>query len=320
MNVLVTGGAGYIGSHTAKVLAKAGHKVVVLDSLARGFRDAVKFGPFVQADLCDEDKITAALREHAIDAVIHFAAYAYVGESMTEPRLYFQNNYVGTLHLLNAMHAAGVRKIVFSSTCATYGDPVRMPLDESHPQNPVNPYGESKLLVEKTLRWLGQTEGLQWVALRYFNACGSDPDGEIGENHEPETHLIPRAMLAVLGKASFTVFGDDYPTPDGTAVRDYIHVNDLASAHIKAIEYLNRGGQPDAFNVGTGNGYSVKQVLDAIAKHAGRPVPYEQGPRRAGDPAELVADSRKVKSVLGWEPEHSSLDNIVATAWKWIAK
>jgi UDP-glucose-4-epimerase GalE len=317
MNILVTGGAGYIGSHTVKELALAGHNPVVLDDLSRGHRQSVKWGPLVECRCGDEETVYAALLEHKIEAVIHFAAFAYVGESVHQPRLYFENNAFQTLRLLNAMHRAHVRRIVFSSTCATYGDAKHVPIDENHPQHPVNPYGESKLFVEKMLAALGQAEGLQWVALRYFNASGADPDGELGEEHDPEPHLIPRAILNVLGKADLQVFGTDYPTPDGTAVRDYIHVKDLAAAHLKSVQHLVDGGRSLAMNLGTGTGVSVMKVLQAIEKCSGRKTSAVMAPRREGDPPELVADPRLARDVLNWECRYSDLETIVETAWRW---
>ncbi len=317
MNILVTGGAGYIGSHTVKELAMAGHFPVVLDDLSRGHRRNVKWGPLVESRCGDERRTYEALVEYKIEAVIHFAAYAYVGESVQQPRLYFENNVVQTLGLLNAMNRASVSRIVFSSTCATYGDAKRVPIDESHPQQPVNPYGESKLFVEKMLSALGQAEALQWVALRYFNASGADPEGELGEDHDPEPHLIPRAILNVMGKANLQVYGTDYPTPDGTAVRDYIHVKDLASAHIKAVQHLAAKGRSMAMNLGTGKGVSVREVLQAIEECSGGKTSAVMAPRRAGDPPELVADPSLARKVLDWECRYSDLETIVGTAWRW---
>ncbi len=317
MNILVTGGAGYIGSHTVKELALAGHNPVVLDDLSRGHRSNVKWGPLVEARCGDEQRVYEALVEHKIEAVIHFAAFAYVGESVHSPRMYFENNFVQTLQLVNAMHRAGVRRIVFSSTCATYGDAKTVPIDETHPQLPVSPYGESKLMVERLLAASGIAEGLQWVALRYFNASGADLDGELGEEHDPEPHLIPRAILSVLGKAELKVFGTDYPTPDGTAVRDYIHVKDLASAHLKAVQYLMDGGESLAMNLGTGKGSSVLEIIHAIEKCSGRKSSAEMAPRREGDPPELVADPRLARRVLNWECRHSDIDTVVSSAWRW---
>ncbi len=320
MRVLVTGGAGYIGSHTAKALARQGHEPVVFDNLSLGHREAVKWGPLVEGDLADAEALRAALRQHRIEAVIHFAAYAYVGESVVNPRKYFANNVSNALMLLGAMLDEGVRRVIFSSTCATYGVPRAVPINEEHPQQPVNPYGEAKLFVERALRWYGEAYGLQWVALRYFNAAGADLDGELGENHEPETHLIPLAILAALGGPSLRVMGTDYPTPDGTAIRDYIHVADLADAHVKGLDYLARGGASIALNLGTGRGYSVREVVAAVARAAGRSVAVEDAPRRAGDPPELVADARRAIATLGWQPRWSSLDSICSSAFRWLER
>jgi len=317
MNVLVTGGAGYIGSHTAKLFAQAGSKPVVLDNLSRGRRHNVRWGPLVEADLANQAAIEEALRCYQIDVVVHFAAFAYVGESMQSAGLYFQNNTANSIYLLNAMRNCGVRKIVFSSTCATYGMPEGVPIGETHSQKPVNPYGESKLMVETVLRWLGETEDLQWIALRYFNACGADPDGELGEEHEPETHLIPLAIQSVLGGSPLCVYGSDYLTPDGTAIRDYIHVTDLADAHLRAVEALSRNVSKQALNLGTGQGASVLEIIHMVESISGRKVPYVLSPRRAGDPAILVADPSLANSVLGWSPRYSSLQSIIETAWKW---
>jgi UDP-arabinose 4-epimerase len=321
MNILVTGGAGYIGSHTAKALAIAGHEPIVLDNLTNGHDWAVRWGPFEQGDLSDVEWLRSVFGRHRIEGVIHFAASAYVGESMTEPRKYFRNNPVNTLNLLDVMLAHGVRQVVFSSTCATYGIPERVPIDESHPQRPVNPYGESKLMVERILHWYGQAYGLLSVALRYFNASGADPDGEIGEDHDPETHLIPLVIDAARGtRPPVGVFGTDYPTPDGTAIRDYIHVMDLADAHVRAIDYLQRGGATTALNLGTGHGHSVRAVIEAVERVSRRPVPRTDSPRRAGDPPELVANARRAADVLGWTPRYPALDTIVEHAWRWQAR
>jgi UDP-glucose-4-epimerase GalE len=315
---MVTGGAGYIGSHTCKALANAGFTPVTLDNLVYGHRHAVKWGPFIEGDLADRALLERVMREHSVQAVIHFAAYAYVGESMQQPGKYFANNVVNTLNLLDAMHNAGVQHIVFSSTCATYGLPERVPIDEQHPQKPVNPYGESKLFVERALKWYEVAHGLKWAALRYFNAAGADADGEIGEDHTPETHLIPLIIQAALGMRSHVeVFGTDYATPDGTAIRDYIHVTDLGDAHVKAVEYLFGGGSSVALNLGTGRGYSVREVISSVEHVSGRPVPTRNAPRRPGDPPELVANAAQAGQQLGWYPQHSSLENITRTAWVW---
>jgi UDP-glucose-4-epimerase GalE len=271
----------------------------------------------VRGSIGDRPLVARVLREEKIDAVLHFAACAYVGESMAQPEKYFRNNVVNTLSLLDAMREAGVTNIVFSSTCATYGNPLRLPLDESHPQNPVNPYGDSKLFVEKMLRWYGQAYGLRWAALRYFNAAGADVEGEIGEAHDPEPHLIPLVIQAARGdRPEVCIFGTDYATPDGTAIRDYIHVEDLAQAHILALQHLANGGESGAFNLGTGRGYSVRDVITAVERHSGYKVPTREEGRRAGDPERLVASAERASRTLGWRPVHD-LDSIVATAWAW---
>ena len=321
MNILVTGGAGYIGSHTAKTLAAAGHRPIVIDNLSYGHEWAVKWGPFERGDLADAAWVAGVFDRHAVEAVIHFAASAYVGESMTDPRKYFRNNTVNTLNLLDVMVGHGVTRLVFSSTCATYGVPDRVPIDEAHRQAPVNPYGESKLFVERMLYWYGQAYGLRSVALRYFNASGADPDGEIGEDHDPETHLIPLVIDAALGRRPpVGVFGTDYPTPDGTAIRDYIHVVDLAEAHLRALDYLVGGGASAAFNLGTGRGHSVREVIETVERVGGKPVPRVDSPRRAGDPPALVADARRAREVLGWTARFAELDVIIEHAWKWHTK
>ncbi len=318
MNVLVTGGAGYIGSHTCKHLAAAGHVPIVFDDLTHGHEWAVKWGPLERGSLGDPARLVEVFARHRVDAVIHFAASALVGESMTDPGKYFRNNTLGTFNLIEAMRAAGVGTIVFSSTCATYGNPVRVPIDEGHPQAPVNPYGESKLMVEKMLRWYGECHDLRWVALRYFNAAGADPDGEIGEEHDPESHLIPLVIGGTIGtRRPVRVFGTDYPTADGTAIRDYIHVVDLADAHLRAIDRVSAGTPSQAINLGTGVGQSVRQVIDAVGEVSGRHVPFELAPRRAGDPPELVADPSRARDALGWTPRYGDLRTIVEHAWKW---
>jgi UDP-arabinose 4-epimerase len=321
MNVLVTGGAGYIGSHTCKHLAASGHTPVVFDDLSQGHEWAVKWGPLERGSLNDPARLAEVFAAHRVDAVIHFAASALVGESMSHPGKYFRNNTLGSFNLIEAMREAGVGTLVFSSTCATYGNPVRVPIDEAHPQVPVNPYGESKLMVEWMLRWYGQCHGLRWMALRYFNAAGADPDAEIGEDHDPESHLIPLVIGATLGtRPPVKVFGTDYPTPDGTAVRDYIHVVDLADAHLRAIERLGAGTSSQAINLGTGLGQSVQQVIDTVGRVSGRPVPFDRAPRRAGDPPELVADPSRARDVLGWTPRYADLPSMVQHAWNWHSK
>ncbi|MEZ5400425.1 MAG: UDP-glucose 4-epimerase GalE [Bryobacteraceae bacterium] len=321
MKILVTGGAGYIGSHTAKALARAGHTPVVFDSLEKGHEWAVRWGPLVRGDLSDRAKILSALREHEIEGVIHFAAYIAVGESMKEPERYFRNNLCNSLNLLGAMEEAGVRRIVFSSTAAVYGMPERTPIPEDHPKAPVNAYGESKLMVERLIEWFGEIHGFASARLRYFNAAGADPDGETGEDHDPETHLIPLVLAAAAGRIpSLQLFGADYPTRDGTAVRDYIHVTDLAEAHVRAFEHICRTGDRIVLNLGTGDGFTVREVIDVAARVMGRAVPFVERPRRDGDPVELVADSSAARRLLGWEPRHSSLDEILETAWRWYSR
>ena len=316
--VLVTGGAGYVGSHACKALANAGFLPVVYDNLVHGHEWAVRWGPLEIGDITDQARLEAAMRKHRVKAVVHFAAFAYVGESMQEPGRYFANNVGGTRSLLEAMRAVGVTRIVVSSTCAVYGIPERTPIDEATPTRPMSPYGESKLMMEKMLGWYRACHGLDWAALRYFNAAGADADGEIGEEHEPEPHLIPTVIRTALGKQTvLQIFGTDYPTPDGTAVRDYVHVTDLADAHVRALDYLGGGGESVAINLGTGAGHSVRAVIQAVEQAAGHPIKAILQPRRPGDPPFLVADAAMARRVLGWKPKHSSLDNIVATAWQW---
>lgn len=317
-NVLVTGGAGYIGSHTCKALAQAGYAPISVDNLSNGHRRAVKWGPFEHTDLADRYAIENIIREYEIAAVLHFAAYAYVGESIDDPKKYFRNNVANTLNLLEAMLAENVGTIVFSSTCATYGIPAAVPITEDCPQQPINPYGEAKLFVERMLRWFGEAYRLNWCSLRYFNAAGADPDLEIGEDHDPETHLIPLAIQAAHDPASpLKIFGTDYPTPDGTAIRDYIHVTDIADAHVCALEYLLADGESTALNLGTGSGHSVRQVVEAVGALNGDPISTLESPRRPGDPPKLIADPSKAVRLLGWKPRHSSLSEIVETAWRW---
>jgi UDP-glucose-4-epimerase GalE len=321
MQILVTGGAGYIGSHTAKLLAAAGHQPVIFDDLSQGHDWAVKWGPLERGSLSDSARLAEVFASRKIDAVVHFAANALVAESMTNPTKYFRNNTVGTLNLLDAMRAANVGTIVFSSTCATYGDPVRVPIDETHPQAPVNPYGESKLMVEKILRWYGEIYGLRWMALRYFNAAGADPEGHIGEDHDPETHVIPLVIGAAQGtRAPARIFGTDYATPDGTAVRDYIHVMDLAGAHLRALDRLGAGMPSQAVNLGTGRGHSVREVIDTVARVGRRTVPVVESPRRSGDPPALVASAGRAREVLGWTCQYADLETIVRHAWAWHEK
>ena len=313
MNVLVTGGAGYIGSITTEQLLDGGHAVTVFDNLSRGHREAVDpRATFVLGDLNRPDDILGAMRRAKPDAVLHFAAYALVGESMEQPELYFQNNVVGGLNLVEAMRRVGVPKIIFSSTCATYGQPERVPMAEDIPQRPANPYGESKLLFEKILAWYQQIHRIDSVFLRYFNACGAT--GKYGEDHEPETHLIPNILRVALGqREKVSVFGDDYETPDGTCIRDYIHIVDLAQAHILALTGCHTG----PFNLGNGNGFSVKQVIDVARHVTGHPIPAEVQPRRPGDPPRLVASAARARTILGWKPQYADLKTILEHAWSW---
>jgi UDP-arabinose 4-epimerase len=318
MRVLVTGGAGYIGSHTAKVLARSGFEPIVLDNLSTGHRWAVKWGTLIEGDLGDSALIREVIKTHRVQAVVHFAGFAYVGESMQRPRQYFRNNVTYTLRLLDAMTDMSVKHIVFSSSCATYGIPASVPIREEQVQAPINPYGESKRMVERILAWYGEAYGLRWTALRYFNAAGADPDGELGEDHSPETHLIPLAIQAALGeKPALEIYGTDYLTPDHTAIRDYTHVMDLAEAHVAALRHMLRSQENAAINLGTGSGHSVRQVVAAVERASGRRVPIHEAERRAGDPPELVADPARAKELLGWRPRYSSLESIVQTAWNW---
>ena len=316
--VLVTGGAGYVGSHCCKAFAVAGWKVVTLDNLSRGVRQAVKWGPLIEADIADQDAVIRTIKEHRPDVIAHFAAYAYVGESVEQPHLYYRNNSSGTLALLEAMRAAGARRILFSSTCATYGRPVRLPIDETHPQSPINPYGWSKFIIERMLDDYTRAYGFSATALRYFNAAGCDPDGEIGENHEPETHAIPLAIAAALsGTSPFEVYGTDLDTRDGSPIRDYIHVADLALAHVLAAERLVTSEGSEVFNLGTGNGTTVLEIAAAVNQATGGRLQLRLCPPRAGDPAVLVASVDKAEQVLNWHPRCSDIEFIVQTALRW---
>ena len=315
--VLVTGGAGYIGSHACKALAAAGLTPVTFDSLSGGHREAVKWGPLEEGDLLDRDRVSRLFRDHAFAGVMHFAAYIAVGESVADPGKYYRNNVGGTLELLDAMVEHQVSPLVFSSTAAVYGTPRAVPIPEDAPLVPINPYGRSKLTSERMIDDFAAAHGIRYAVLRYFNACGADPDGETGECHEPETHLIPLALDAASGKGELTVFGEDYPTPDGTCVRDYINVTDLAEAHVVALKHLLDGGPSIALNLGTGRGISNREVLEAIARVTGREVAHTIGERRPGDPAELVADPSLAESTLGWKARSSDIDSIVETAWRW---
>ena len=320
MRVLVTGGAGFIGSHACKALAAAGHEVVVYDNLSTGHASAVRWGPLERGDIRDGEQVRAVLERHRPDLVMHFAALAYVGESMADPAAYYDVNVAGTSALLNAMKSNCVRNIVFSSTCATYGIPEELPIREASPQKPVNPYGFTKLCVERMLQDFERAYGLRWMSLRYFNAAGADPEGELGENHLPETHALPLAIRAALRRGpAFQVLGQDFDTPDGSAIRDYIHVTDLSDAHVRAAEHLARGGESLALNLGTGRGTSVFELIDAVGAVTGRDVPVVCAPRRAGDPPCLYADATLARQVLGWTPSYSGLPTIVATAVAWFA-
>jgi UDP-glucose-4-epimerase GalE len=318
--ILVTGGAGYIGSHTVRLLIEQGHEVTVVDNLSKGYRHNVPAHILNKLDIGDTQALAELMRAVRCQAVIHFAAFIAVGESMREPARYFANNVGGSLSLLTAMVEADVKHIVFSSTAAVYGEPASSPILETFPIQPVSPYGESKVMVETLLRWFDRIHGLTSVCLRYFNACGAEPGGHLGEEHEPETHLIPLLLRAVLTGRPITIFGDDYPTPDGTCIRDYIHVNDLAQAHILALGHLLAGGASDQFNVGTSTGHSVKEMIRAVEEVTGGKVPYVMGARREGDPPALVADSAKLCGKLGWEPRYTGLRTIIEHAWNFARK
>jgi UDP-glucose-4-epimerase GalE len=318
--ILVTGGAGYIGSHTVRLLLRQSHDVVVADNLSKGYRHNVPEGRLREMDLADTAALAALMREQRTEAVIHFAAFIAVGESMREPARYFANNVGGSLSLLTAMVDAGVQHIVFSSTAAVYGNPQGSPILETFPIQAVNPYGESKVMVETLLRWFDEIHHLTSICLRYFNASGADPEGQLGEEHEPETHLIPLLLRAVMTGKPVTVFGGDYDTPDGTCIRDYIHVNDLAQAHILAVEHLVGGGPSDKFNVGTGTGHTVMEMIRAVEAVTGKAVPYVMGPRREGDPPSLVAASDKLRTKLGWTPQYADLRTIVQHAWNFAER
>lgn len=319
--ILIVGGAGYIGSHTNLVLNESGYRTLVVDNLVYGHEASVIGGQFIQADLADTDALRNIFQNHNIHAVIHFAAYAYVGESVSDPAKYYMNNVSGTLNLLSVMLEFDVKQMVFSSTCAVYGTPEYLPLDESHPTNPVNPYGWGKLMVERILIDYARAYKLKFIILRYFNAAGADLDTRIGEQHDPETHLIPLVLQSTLKTdTTFSIFGTEYPTPDGTCIRDYIHVHDLALAHLAALEYLQAGGNSDIFNLGNGNGYSVAQIINAAEVIMGKSVPAINAPPRQGDPASLVSCSDKARKTLGWSPTIPDLDKIIQSAWEWELK
>jgi len=319
--VLVTGGAGYVGSHACKALARAGYLPVVYDNLSRGHAWAVKWGPLERGDLLNAARLAAVLRKHRPFAVLHFAALAYVGESVEDPLRYYRNNVGGTINLLQAMRDAAVRRIVFSSTCAVYGAPKKVPIPEHHPQAPLNPYGHSKRMIEQMLSDSAAAHGLNSVSLRYFNAAGADPEGEIGEDHDPETHLIPLALEAAAGlRPRLTIHGADYPTRDGTCIRDYVHVADLADAHVLALGYLARNPGASAFNLGNGGGFTVREVIAAAERVTGRKVRLREGPRRPGDPPALVGNARSARRKLGWKPRYQDLEVIIASAWRWLQR
>jgi UDP-glucose 4-epimerase len=321
MKVLVVGGAGYIGSHMVKMLSQAGHQATTLDNLSNGYRDAVKYGDFIEGDTADAGLLDKLFTENSFDGVMHFASYIQVGESVENPSMYYRNNVTNTQVLLDAMVEHGIKHFIFSSTAATFGEPEYTPIDEAHPQKPINPYGHSKLMVEQILRDFDHAYGLRSVILRYFNAAGADPGGELGERHIPETHLVPLVLQAASGRRDhITIFGIDYDTPDGTCIRDYIHVNDLCSAHLLGLEHLVAGGESKAFNMGNGQGYSIKEVIDVAKKVTGNDFAVTLGERRDGDPARLVADSTLLQKVLGWKPEYADLETIIRHAWAWEQK
>jgi UDP-arabinose 4-epimerase len=321
VNILVTGGAGYIGSHVCKALALAGYTPVSLDNLVYGHEWAAQWGPLERGDTGDRARIDEVLARYRPHAVMHFAAYAYVGESVDNPGKYYRNNLAGTLTLLEAMRDHGVDRLIFSSTCATYGVPQVIPIPEDHPQSPINPYGASKLMVERMLADFRTAHGIRSVCLRYFNAAGADPDAQIGEDHDPETHLIPLVLDAATGKRPhITVFGDDYPTADGTCIRDYIHVTDLADAHVLALKAMEQSDPAPAYNLGNGRGFSVKEVIETARRVAGRDIPMQIGPRRAGDPPALVGDATRAIRELGWQPRYAELSTIIETAWRWATR
>jgi len=321
--ILVTGGAGYIGSHAVKALQQVGYKVVILDNLVYGHQDIAETlgAELIIGDTNDRALLDRLFSDRQISAVMHFAAYAYVGESVTQPDKYYRNNVVGTLSLLEAMIAANIKTFVFSSTCASYGVPQQIPITEDHPQSPINPYGATKLMVERILQDFDIAYGLKSVIFRYFNAAGADFDGAIGEDHDPETHLIPLVLQTAMGiREAITVYGSDYPTADGTCIRDYIHVTDLAEAHVLGLEYLLKGNKSEIFNLGNGNGFSVKEVIDAAKQITGKPINVVMGDRRAGDPPALVGSSEKARAILNWQPKYADLNLILQHAWQWHLK
>lgn len=316
--VLIVGGAGYIGSHACKALAQQGHTPVVYDNLVYGHEDSVKWGKFEKGDILDSGRLDEVFQKHNPSHVMHFAAYAYVGESVTDPAKYYKNNVMGSINLLEAMRRNSIKNIIFSSTCATYGDVDTLPITEETPQAPINPYGQTKLMVEQALKDYSRAYGLKWVVFRYFNAAGCDPDGELGERHDPETHVIPLAIEAAIDQGSFKIFGTDYDTPDGTAIRDYIHVSDLAEAHCLGVDFLDRTQGNEAFNLATGNGVSVLQIVSAVNMAVGTDVPVELATRRAGDPPALYSVAHKAKNMLCWTPRFVNIRETVETAARWF--
>ncbi|MEI6747395.1 MAG: UDP-glucose 4-epimerase GalE [Methylococcaceae bacterium] len=319
--ILVIGAAGYIGSHMVKLLQQTGCHIVVFDNLSNGFRDAITDAEFILGSVNDAELLKGLFAQYQFDAVIHFASFIQVGESISHPQKYYDNNFVATLTLLNAMREAGVSRLIFSSTAAVYGNPVYLPIDENHPKEPINPYGKSKWMVEQVLEDYDRAYGLKSVCLRYFNAAGADPEGQLGERHEPETHLIPLVLQAASGRRdAISVFGTDYDTPDGTCIRDYIHVSDLCDAHLLALNHLMANGDSARFNLGNGAGFSVKEVIDTAEKVTGKKINVDYQPRRAGDPARLIADSTKIREQLGWQPKRADLSTIIQDAWAWEQK
>ena len=317
-NILVTGGAGYVGSHACKALAEAGYLPITYDNLERGHAWAVQWGPLEEGDILDRERLDAVIRQYQPDAVMHFAAYAYVGESVTAPEKYFRNNTTGSKTLLEAMRDHGIPFLVFSSTCATYGNPVHIPITEDHPQKPINPYGESKLQVEQKLQEFHDKDNIRYISLRYFNAAGADPDRKIGEAHEPETHLVPLVLQTALGmQPAIEIFGADYDTADGTCIRDYIHVSDLADAHVNALVHLQKNGSSQSLNLGTGKGNSVREIIAVARDVTGRDIPEKIADRRPGDPPVLIASAERATKLLDWQPQRSDIQEIIETAWHW---
>ena len=319
--VLVTGGAGYIGSHVCKILSRSDYTPVTYDNLVYGHRWAVKWGPLEEGDLFDRARLDQVIRQYSPQAVMHFAAYAYVGESVENPGKYYRNNVLGTLNLLEAMRDHNIDKIIFSSTCAVYGIPEKVPITENDPKRPINPYGATKLMIEQMLHDFHVAHGIRFISLRYFNAAGADPEGEIGEDHNPETHLIPLVLDVALGRTPYiSVFGDDYPTQDGTCIRDYIHVMDLAQAHVLALKRLEAGGESASYNLGNGLGFSVREVIETARRVTRKDIPSILAPRRSGDPAVLIGDARRAFAELGWRPRFASLESQIKHAWEWHRK